>query len=150
MSDSQRQPQSQGDLTGSNVKMETVHDKVDNMAQNMVHSIVDNDPLCIAYNVYVETIRNMNPTSLMTEIKSELQGYKDCIEFGPNNDKMAPEHLSGKDSFYRWSKWHTCTAAIKEKAWTPERFKEAAYKRYVSIASRYVGNLYASCGMDVH
>ncbi len=112
--------------------------------------IVGNDPLCIAYNVYVETIRNMNPMSLMTEIKSELQGYKDCIEFGPNNDKMAPEHLSGKDSFYRWSKWHTCTAAIKEKSWTPERFKEAAYKRYISIASRYVANLHASCSMDVH
>jgi hypothetical protein len=101
-------------------------------------------PLSISYKVLLETIEEMNPLSLMTETKNELQGYKDCIDLGPNNDRTAPENLSGRDDFYRWSKWHTCTVCLKEKAWTLAQFKEAALRKYVTIANRYIENLIAS------
>jgi hypothetical protein len=95
------------------------------------------------FNIYVGIVENLHPFSLLSQVKNELQGYRDCVTKGPNGDKLPPKDLKEGEEFYRWSYWKNCSILLKKKTWTTNKFKEAAIKQYISIAKKYVSRLRA-------
>ena len=98
-------------------------------------------PLYVIYKVYTMTMDNVPPSSLLTRVKMELDGYRDCVQKGPNPETILPTTLSKGAEFYRWETWRDCTCILNRKTWTPNKFKEAAIKKYISIAQKYLVRL---------
>lgn len=104
----------------------------------------DSHPLTIMYNFYVDSMNKLNPMSILTQVKNELQGYRDCVEKGSNEDQLPPTNLKEGDEFYRWSYWKKTSLLINKKTWTRNKFKEAAMKQYVLQAKKYISRLILS------
>ena len=100
-----------------------------------------NHPLYKMFEIYVRIIEKLPSYCLLTNVKNELQGYKDCVLKGRNLDKLPPKELGDGKEYYLWSYWHTCTFVIGKKAWNKNKFKELAVKQYISIARDYIADI---------
>lgn len=95
-------------------------------------------PLYVMFEIYTKVIDALHPFSLLTRVKDKLSGYRDCVEKGPNSDATPPPDLREGEDYYRWESWRDCTAALRKKTWTPNKFKEAAIKKYIAISRKYL------------
>jgi hypothetical protein len=94
------------------------------------------------YTIHTMMIDKLHPYCLLTSIKQQLGGYRDCVEKGANPDTIPPMTLSQGDEFYKWEAWRDCTCILTKEAWTPNKFKDAAIKKYISIARKYLAKLH--------
>lgn len=99
-----------------------------------------NHPLIIAYNMTLTIIEKLNPYNILQETADELSGYQSCIQKGMNTDKLPPTELGEGEAFYKWCHWKKCSLELNKNAWTPNKFKEEAMKRYITIAEKYCFN----------
>lgn len=98
-------------------------------------------PLHVLFLIHLRLVENLHPYSILSSVKNELQGYRDCVLNGINKDKLPPQEIKNEEEFYAWSYWKNCSTAIQATAWTTNKFKTKAAETYISIASKYLNLL---------
>lgn len=100
-----------------------------------------NHPLLVSFRQYLKTIESLPRHLIIHPIYIQLSGYRDCIVKGMCEDKHCPDSVKENEEFYNWSNWMNATSSLTKSFWTPNKFKEAALKRYVVIADNYLGQI---------
>jgi hypothetical protein len=96
-------------------------------------------PLTLLYRLYCKVIDALHVESKLYSMQSELCGLRQCVEKGANVDK-SPAY--GIANYYSWWTWKKFTLLFhSSQAWTPDKFKEMAMKRYIATAHLYLCTL---------